>query len=50
MDAVPIENTQYGQKYALAGTLTGPNGKTLSVKTIWIVTSQITKLVTLFPN
>ncbi|HAZ49957.1 MAG TPA: hypothetical protein DDW76_22885 [Cyanobacteria bacterium UBA11369] len=50
LDAVPTTNTQYGQKYAIAGTLTGPNGKTLAVRTIWIVASGITKFVTLFPN
>ena len=50
LDAVPTTNTQYGQKYAIAGNLTGPNGKILAVRTIWIVASGITKFVTLFPN
>ena len=30
-DAIPTENTQYGQMYEIKGTLTGPNGKSLSV-------------------
>ena len=50
LEAVPTTITQYGQKYAIAGNLTGPNGTSLRVKTIWIVTSGLTRLVTLFPN
>ncbi|WP_420886536.1 hypothetical protein [Candidatus Kuenenia stuttgartiensis] len=31
LDAISIENTQYGQMYKTKGTLTGPNGKNLTV-------------------
>lgn len=50
LEAVTTTITQYGQKYAIAGNLTGPNGTSLRVKTIWIVTFGLTRLVTLFPN
>jgi hypothetical protein len=50
LEAVPTSLTPYGQKYAITGDLTGPNGKTLRVKTIWIVSSGATKFVTLFPR
>jgi filamentous hemagglutinin len=41
----------YGQKYEILGPLTGPNGQTAWVRTIWIVlTSETTpRLVTLIP-
>ena len=50
LEAEPIENTQYGQKYLIRGSLTGPNGITLRVKTVWIVTSSDTRFVTLVPD
>ena len=46
------EETEYGPKYRIRGTLTGPNGRTLRVVTIWMkenATNQ-TKFVTLFPG
>lgn len=49
-EATPSQNTPYGQKYEIIGTLTGRNGVVLSVKTIWIVNSESTRFVTLFPN
>jgi hypothetical protein len=49
LEAIPTQMTPYGQKYVIVGHLTGPNGITLRVKTIWIVDSTATRLVTLFP-
>ena len=46
------EETEYGPKYRIRGALTGPNGRTLRVLTIWMkenATNQ-TKFVTLFPD
>ncbi len=46
------EETEYGPKYRIRGTLTGPNGRVLRVATIWMkenATNQ-TKFVTLFPD
>ena len=43
--------TFYGQKYEILGTLTGPNGNTAWVRTIWIILTGETapRLVTLIP-
>ena len=49
LESQPTLKTQYGQKYQIIGSLVCPNGKTLTVKTIWIVTKQATQFVTLFP-
>ena len=46
------EETEYGPKYRIRGTLTGPNGRVLRVLTIWMkenATNQ-TKFVTLFSD
>ncbi len=52
LDATPTENTKYGQMYEIRGNLTGPNGKTLRVYTIWMTESAtgVTKLITLYPD
>ena len=50
LKATPTQETQYGKKYVISGDLTGPNGRALRVKTIWIVTSRSTRFVTLFPD
>lgn len=49
LESQPTLKTQYGQKYQIIGSLVCPNGKILTVKTIWIVTKQATQFVTLFP-
>jgi hypothetical protein len=41
--------TRYGQKYSITGKLLGPNGQTIRVKTIWIVSGKATRFVTFFP-
>ena len=50
LKAEPMENTKYGQKYMIQGSLTGPNGTILQVKTAWIVTPSETRFVTLVPD
>lgn len=50
LEAEQIENTRYGQKYMIQGSLTGPNGRILQVKTVWIVTPSETRFVTLVPD
>jgi len=47
-----IETSPYGIKYEVRGTLTGPNGRTLHVVTIWIKLEATgeTRFVTLFPD
>ena len=46
------EETEYGPKYRIRGTLTGPNGRALRVLTIWMKenTTGDTKFVTLLPD
>ncbi|MEG4026981.1 MULTISPECIES: DUF6883 domain-containing protein [unclassified Microcoleus] len=50
LEAELMENTKYGQKYIIQGSLTGPNGTILQVKTVWIVTPSETRFVTLVPD
>lgn len=52
LDATRIEQTDYGPKYAIRGGLTGPNGITLRVVTIWISDHATgkTKFITLYPD
>ncbi|MGK7884661.1 MAG: DUF6883 domain-containing protein [Crocosphaera sp.] len=49
LEAQATLKTTYGQKYQIIGTLICPNGTSLKIKTIWIVTEETTKFVTLFP-
>jgi hypothetical protein len=46
------EETEYGLKYRIRGTLTGPNGRTLRVVAIWMKENATgdTKFVTLLPD
>ncbi len=51
-DAVFEEMNEYGNTYSVRGVLTGPNGKSLDVVTIWMKEhlSETTKFITLFPD
>ncbi len=52
LDAVALESNKFGQYYESRGTLTGSNGVTLAVRTIWMTEhlSGVTKFVTLIPD
>ena len=52
LDTVYTEETKYGQMYEIKGMLTGPNGKTLSVCSIWMNEheSKLIKFITMFPD
>ncbi len=52
INATLIENTEYGQMYEISGKLVGPNGKTLSVRTIWMTERATgnTKFITMYPT
>ena len=52
LDAVVLESNKFGQYYEIRGRLTGPNGMTLAVRTIWMAEhlSGVTKFVTLIPD
>ncbi len=47
-----LEDTPFGQFYALPALLAGPNGRTLRVRTIWMKEhlSGQTKFITLIPE
>jgi hypothetical protein len=51
IDAAPIERTEYGWMYEINGQLVGPNGKILSVRTIWMTERATgdTKFITMYP-
>ncbi|WP_428666880.1 DUF6883 domain-containing protein [Runella sp.] len=46
------EANEYGRSYSVIGSLTGPNGQILKVKTIWMyeMRNGQTKFITLFPD
>jgi len=52
LDAVLTEKTKFGKIYEINGMLTGPNGKTLSVRSIWMNEheSKLIKFITMFPD
>jgi len=52
LDAIPLESNQFGQYYEIRGTLRGPNGTALLVRTIWMREhlSGMTKFITLIPD
>jgi hypothetical protein len=52
LDAVPAKSNKFGQYYEIRGSLTGPNGVTLAVRTVWMTEhlSGVTRFVTLLPD
>ena len=52
LDAEFFDWTEYGSKYRICGTLTGPNGRVLRVLSIWMKEDATgeTRFVTLFPD
>lgn len=46
------EQTEFGQKYAIAGELTTPSGRRVKVITIWIVANgeRMPRFVTAYPG
>jgi hypothetical protein len=49
---MPIENSEYGQIYEIRDEISGPNGKSLKVCTIWMteIATGITKFITMYPD
>lgn len=47
-----VQSTEYGDKYRIHGTLTGPNGRALRVASIWMTEEATgrTRFVTLYPD
>jgi hypothetical protein len=52
LNAELFDETEYGTKYRIRGTLTGPNGRALRVLSIWMKENATgdTKFVTLLPD
>jgi hypothetical protein len=51
-DAVSIERTPYGELFEIRALLTGPNGQSLRLRTVWMRESGngMTKFITLYPD
>lgn len=51
LDAAPVEVSEYAEKFAIHGKLTGPNGRQLRVRSIWakLHTTGEVRFVTLYP-
>lgn len=47
-----LESTEYGAKYAVRGTITGPNGRRLAIVTVWIILTNeaAPRFVTAYPE
>lgn len=52
LDAIPIDQTKYGQTFDIKGILKGPNGKKLKAHSVWMTEfeSKSTKFITMFPD
>ena len=51
-DAVELESNEYGQKFLVRGRLTGPNGQSADIVTVWIilVDTEVPRFVTAYPE
>lgn len=51
-EATSTELTRYGEYFEFRASLSGPNGVTLKVKTVWMKESRsgVTKFITLYPD
>jgi hypothetical protein len=51
-DAQFKERTEYGQKYEVRGTLSGPAGKTAEIITVWIILNgeEYPRFITAYPG
>jgi len=51
LEAVFIEENQFGIVYEITGKLNGPNNKILNVRSIWMkeYESELTKFITMYP-
>ena len=51
-DAAEIETTDYGKKYAITGSITGPSGRSAVLVTVWIILTgeDVPRFVTAYPE
>jgi Domain of unknown function (DUF6883) len=47
-----LESTEYGTKYVVRGSITGPSGRTLAIVTVWIIliNEDAPRFVTAYPE
>jgi hypothetical protein len=51
-EACPGQQSEYGQKYEVSGSLQGPNGRARGITTVWLVpvSDKRPKFITAFPR
>jgi hypothetical protein len=52
IEAIPAGEDKYGWKYIISGTLTGSNGRSLPVRSVWMLekATGLTKFITLYSD
>ena len=52
LDAEPVEENRYGQKYAITGPVEGPNGKKMRLKSVWIILrgDEVPRFIAIYPE
>jgi hypothetical protein len=52
VSATPAGKNPYGEKFIIRGNLTGPNGRSLRVLSVWMLekATGLTKFITLYPD
>lgn len=52
LEVLNSEENNFGTKYVIAGNITGPNGRSADITTIWMMTtgSSLPKLITAYPS
>lgn len=51
LDVFTSQETPYGRKHVISGPVTGPSGKTLMLRSVWIILQgrSAPRLVTIYP-
>lgn len=52
LDAKPVGKTKYGQKYEICGSIRGPNGRIVTLRSIWIKLDgeEVPRFITIYPE
>ena len=52
LDAEQLDVTEYGRKYAVTGSITGPNGRLAEIVSVWIILAgeEMPRFVTAYPK
>ena len=52
LPATPSGGNSFGEKFIIRGHLTGPNGRSLAVLSVWMMekATGLTKFITLYPD